>query len=64
MAEGKKFTPVLPFNDCFKDSFLIYDNVTYRRDIAVTECGPMMHNKNMIKYYTTVNVEPVKIGGG
>ncbi|MCR5684794.1 MAG: hypothetical protein K6G81_05155 [Lachnospiraceae bacterium] len=63
MEDTKQFTPVLPFNDSFKDAFLIYDNVTYRRDLALTECGTMLHNKNMIKYYTAANAEPVKIGG-
>ena len=37
--------------------------VKYVRDLALTECGLTMHNPNMIKYYSTQNAEPVKVGG-
>ena len=64
MAENEKeYTPILPFNDLAKDHFVIYNNVTYVRDLTLTECGPMKHNPNMIKYYTTCNAEPIKLGG-
>ena len=60
---GPRYTPILPFNDLAQDSFLIYNNAVYIRDIALTECGPMKHNPNLIKYYTTQNVKPVLLGG-
>ena len=64
LQNGKrKYTPLLPFNDLAVDHFIIYDNVTYVRDLTITEFGQVMHNPNMIKYYTTADVEPVKIGG-
>ena len=62
-SDSVKYTPILPFNDLAQDNFIIYNNVKYRRDVALTECGTMKHNPNMIKYYTTQNVEPIKIGG-
>ena len=62
-AGSEKYTPILPFNDLAQDNFIIYNNVTYRRDVALTECGIMKHNPNMIKYYTTQNVEPIRLGG-
>ena len=58
-----KYTPILPFNDLAVDHFIIYDNVTYIRDLTITEFGQVMHNPNMIKYYTTADAKPVKIGG-
>ena len=60
---AKKYTPILPFNDLAIDNYVIYDNVPYVRDLATTEFGQVMHNPNMIKYYTTNDTEPVKIGG-
>lgn len=60
----KQFTPILPFQDTMNDNFIIYDNTTYVRDIELAEDRfIMMHNPNMIKYYTTQDVKPVKIGG-
>ena len=61
--DKSKYTPILPFNDLAVDNFVIYDNVTYVRDLATTEFGQVMHNPNMIKYYTTCDTEPLKIGG-
>ena len=58
-----EYTPILPFNDLARDHFIIYDNVVYVRDVALTENSLMKHNPNMIKYYTTQKIEPVKIGG-
>ena len=63
MSENK-FTPILPFQDTMNDNFIIYDNVVYYRnkDLA-TDADVKIHNPNMIKYYTTAVIEPVKIGG-
>ncbi len=62
--DDKKYTPILPFNDTFKDGFVIYNQVVYTRDIALTEKEIIdNHSDNMIKYYTTNIQEPVKIGG-
>ena len=61
--KNPKYTPILPFNDLAIDHYIIYDNVTYRRDLAITEFGQVMHNPNMIKYYTTTDTEPLKLGG-
>ena len=59
-----KYTPILPFEDSFKDGFVIYDQVVYTRDIALTEKEIIdNHSDNMIKYYYTNVSEPVKIGG-
>ena len=59
-----KFAPILPFEDTFKDGFIIYNQVVYTRDIALTEKEFIdNHSDNMIKYYSTVVQEPVKIGG-
>ena len=62
--DEKKYTPLLPFQDLIKDGFIIYDNVTYTRDIALTEKEIINnHSDSMIKYYSTTMNEPVKIGG-
>ncbi len=59
-----KYTPILPFEDTMKDGFVIYNQVVYTRDIALTEKEIIdNHSDNMIKYYTTVMQGPVKIGG-
>ena len=59
-----KYTPILPFEDTMKDGFVIYNQVVYTRDIALTEKEIIdNHSDNMIKYYTTVMHDPVKIGG-
>lgn len=64
MSEEKRYTPLLPFNDLMRDNFIIYDNMTYVRDLDLTcDVGIIMHNPNMIKYYTTMSAETVKIGG-
>ncbi len=62
--DEKKYTPLLPFQDTIRDGFIIYDNVTYTRDIALTEKEIINnHSDSMIKYYSTTISEPIKIGG-
>ena len=61
----KSYTPILPFEDFSASGFMIYDNMTYYRDIDLTDKKfTDNHSDCMIKYYSTVIGEPIKIGGG
>lgn len=58
------FAPVSPFDDTNIEGFQIYDNVKYVRDIElIDESSIRQHSPYMIKYYTTVSNDAVKIGG-
>lgn len=59
-----KFAPILPFEDSVLDGFQIYDAVKYTRDVDLAKDSDISsHSPNMIKYYSTLNSEPIKIGG-
>lgn len=60
----KKFAPILPFEDTVLDNFQIYNSVRYTRDVDLAQDSDISkHSPNMIKYYTTLTKEPIKIGG-
>lgn len=62
--DEKKYTPLLPYDDTKNDSFKIYNEIHYQRDLSIMEDDPiMMHHPAMIKYYECTSAEPVKIGG-
>ena len=62
----KKYTPVLPFDATINDSFIVYDNETYkcRIDQYQSENPIALHQKTMVKYYNCDYKEkPVRLGG-
>lgn len=64
MAEEKRYTPLLPFNDLIQDGFIIYDNTTYNRDIDLTDDAIKVKNSpNIVKYFTVKSEQAIKIGG-
>lgn len=59
-----KFAPILPYEEGLQDNFQIYKAVKYTRDVDLTQDVELSrHSPNMIKYYTTLEQEPKKIGG-
>lgn len=57
------YTPILPFDITFGESFAIYQQMTYKQDKDL--CGIesiRIESGNVYKYYTLTETKPVKIG--
>ncbi len=60
----KKYTPILPFEDSSFENYTTYNKINYVRDIDLTEKTFIdCHSDNLIKYYSTLTADAVKIGG-
>ena len=51
MADDKKYSPVLPYDATFGESFSSYDNMPYRCDRNLCHPNITKSTGNIVKYY-------------
>ncbi len=62
-TDSDKTTPILPFDITYGENFTIYQHMKYKHDKDLIEkVGICMESGNVYKYYSTKDIEPVKIG--
>lgn len=60
----KEYNPLLPYDITFGETLRLYDNMTYKRDMALCNADTVrIESGNVYKYYACLNKEPYKIGG-
>lgn len=58
------YSPVLPFDCTYGEHFMIYDNMTYVRDLDLCdEESIRMLSGNIFKYFTCNMMNACKVGG-
>ena len=63
-TEEKKYTPILPYNASFGETFTTYDTMTYHCDRDACYPNITKNTQNIVKYYSYQLEDDTDISNG